>query len=283
MDFMSLLKENREQMTADNTNKVINIPIDAILSNPDSLRQVFDDSELWQLSYSIKTYGVMQPIIVRKLGSGVYELVAGERRLRASKLAGKKNIPAVLFEASHDAAMIINMVENTQRSNLNFVEEAKSYDHYMKRYGYTTKELAEKLGRNPFEIENKIRILKLPGDVVKKLAGHNLTEFHANALLRLGDKELQREMMDIIISRGFDVAQTDAFVDKLLSRKLHESHGMQKVNDERLVPNTLEQLASMLNRSGVAAIVKSRDLKNCIQYTLSVSKQAYKGEQTCIE
>lgn len=283
MNFTSLLRENREQTTANNTNRVIHLPVDAIISGSDSLRQVFDDSELWQLSYSIKTYGVMQPIIVRKLGSSVYELVAGERRLRASKLAGKKQIPAVLFEASHDAAMLLNMVENTQRSNLNFVEEAKSYEHYMKRYGYSSKELAEKLGRNPFEIENKIRILNLPNDVVKKLAGHNLTEFHANALLRLEDKELQREMMDIIISRGFDVAQTDAFVDKLLSGQLRAARGIKTLKNERLVPNTLEQLAAMLNRSGTAAILRKRELKNRIQYTLTVSNQEYEGEQTCIE
>ena len=302
MDFMSLMRENREKMTADNTNRVIHLPIDSVMPNPDPSRQVFDDSELWQLSYSIKTYGVMQPVIVRKLGTGVYELIAGERRLRASRLAGKKTIPAVLFEASHDAAMILNMVENTQRSNLNFVEEAKGYDHFMKRYGYTTKELAEKIGRNPFEIENKVRILKLPADVVKKLAGHHLTEFHANALLRLADRELQRETIDVIISRGLDVAQTDAFVDKLLSRNFCTDHGKQKIKDERIVTNTLQQLAAMLNRSGIAAAMRKRDLKNCVQYTLTVAKSenhtaqkdsafqtetfensCYNGEQTSIQ
>lgn len=283
MEFMSLLKENKEQMLADNTQKVLRLPIEAIVPNPDQSRQVFDDSELWQLSYSIRTYGVMQPIIVRRLGPGVYELIAGERRLRASKLAGKKTIPAILFHASHDAVMVMNMIENTQRSNLNFIEEAKSYDYYLKRYGYTVGELAKKIGRNPYEIENKVRILQLPTDVIKKLAGHNLTEFHANSLLRLKDKALQRELIDIIISRGFDIAQTDAYVDKLLSHSVRPVHGAHTVKDEKIVSNTLEQLAAMLNQSGISSVVKSRNLKNCTQYTITVAKQEYNGVQTCIQ
>lgn len=283
MELMSLLKENKNQISATGMQKVMRLPVDSIMPNPDQSRQVFDDSELWQLSYSIRTYGVMQPVIVRRLGPGVYELIAGERRLRASKLAGKKTIPAILFEASHDAVMVMNMVENTQRSNLNFIEEAKSYEHYLKRYGYTTAELAKKLGKNPYEIDNKVRILKLPADVIKKLAGHNLTEFHANSLLRLNDSGLQRELVDIIISRGFDVAQTDAYVDKLLSRRVRGSYGAQAVRDERIVPNTLEQLAGMLNQSGIASAVRSRDLKNCTQYTITVAKQEYSGQQTSIQ
>lgn len=282
MELMSLLKENREQLTISGSQKVMRLPIDTILPNPNQSRQVFDDSELWQLSYSIRTYGVMQPVIVRRLGMGVYELIAGERRLRASKLAGKKTIPAILFEASHDAAVVMNMVENTQRSNLNFVEEAKSYDHYLRRYGYTVQELAKKLGKNPFEIENKVRILQLPPEVVQKLSGHNLTEFHANALLRLKDKELQKELVDIIISRGFDVAQTDAYVDKLLSGRMFGKRGAKVVRNEKIVPNTLEQLAAMLNQSGIASVYRSRELKNSTQYTITVAKNEYTGEQTSI-
>lgn len=282
MELMSLLKENKEQMSIANPQKVMNVPIEAIMPNPNSSRRIFDDSELWQLSYSIRTYGVMQPVIVRRLGIGVYELIAGERRLRASKLAGKKTIPAILFEASHDAAVVMNMVENTQRSNLSFVEEAKSYDHYIKRYGFSVSELAKKLGKNPYEIDNKIRILKLPPEVVNKLAGHSLTEFHANALLRLSDKNLQKEVIDIIISRGFDVAQTDAYVDKLLSGKIFGKRGTKGIKDDKIVPRTLEQLSVVLAESGISAVLKSRDLKNSIQYTITVAKSEQEREQMSI-
>ncbi len=282
MELMSLLKENKKQLSIVNPQKVMNLSIEAIMPNPNSSRRIFDDSELWQLSYSIRTYGVMQPIIVRRLGAGVYELIAGERRLRASKLAGKKTIPAILFEASHDAAVVMNMIENTQRSNLSFVEEAKSYDHYIKRYGFSVSELAKKLGKNPYEIENKLRILKLPPEVVSKLAGHNLTEFHANSLLRLSDKNLQKEVIDIIIGRGFDVAQTDAYVDKLLTGKIFTKRGAKAIKDYKFVPKTMEQLSVALTEAGIGAVLKSRDLKNSIQYTITVAKPIEEGEQITV-
>lgn len=282
MELMSLLKENKEQIELNSSGKVLQIPIDAIMPNPDQARYVFDDNELWQLSYSIRTYGVMQPIIVRRLGPGVYELIAGERRVRASRLAGKKMIPAILFEASHDAAVVMNMVENTHRSNLNFTEEAKSYEHYLKRYGYTVEELAKKLGKNPYEIENKVRILKLPPEVVTKLAAHNLTEFHANSLLRLSDKNMQKEVIDIIISRGFDVAQTDSYVDKLIAGKIFAKGVSKLTQNDKIVKSTLCQLADMLKRSGITASFKNRDFKNSIQYTITVSKPAYSPVQTSV-
>lgn len=282
MELMSLLKENKEQMSIANPQKVMNVPIEAIMPNPDTSRRIFDDSELWQLSYSIRTYGVMQPIIVRRLGIGVYELIAGERRLRASKLAGKRTIPAILFQASHDAAVVMNMVENTQRSNLSFAEEAKSYDHYIKRYGFSVAELAKKLGKNPYEIDNKLRILKLPPEVIDKLSGHNLTEFHANSLLRLSDKNLQKEVVDIIISRGFDVAQTDAYVDKLISGKIFGKNGKKGIKDYKIVPKTMEQLSVALTEAGISAVLKSRDLKNSIQYTITVAKPGQDCKQMTI-
>jgi ParB family chromosome partitioning protein len=217
---------------------------------------------------------VVQRVIVRKLGMGVYELIAGERRLRASKLAGIRSIPAIIYEAEHSSLMMMTVIENLQRSNLNFVEEAKSYDNMIRQFGFTEEELAKKLGKNPYEVANRLRILTLPREVIQKLAEHNLTQYHANSLLRLKDGELQKEVADIIISRGFDVAQTDAYVDKLISKNGGKPGAhICKLQDVRILTNTIKQISELLNRSGIGSCVQVRDAEGSTRYTIVVPKQ----------
>jgi ParB family chromosome partitioning protein len=159
------------------------IPIDSIKPNPYQPRKDFNKKALEELSQSIKTYGVIQPISVRKLQDNSYELVAGERRLRASELANLKEIPAIIVDYRDKESAMIALIENLQREDLNFIEEAEGYRNLIEDHGFTQQELAEKIGKSQSTIANKLRLLKLPDDIKRDLIEHNLTERHGRALL----------------------------------------------------------------------------------------------------
>ncbi|EPZ53388.1 parB/RepB/Spo0J family partition domain protein [[Clostridium] sordellii ATCC 9714] len=163
--------------------RVMEIPISNIVPNPYQPRRVFSQSALEELSESIKVYGILQPITVRSKSNDEYELVAGERRLRASKLAGLETIPAIINNMSDESSAVLALLENLQREDLNFIEEAMGYENLIKEHSFTQQQLAEKLGKNQSTIANKIRILRLPTDIKIKLVENGLTERHARALL----------------------------------------------------------------------------------------------------
>ena len=173
--------------------KVMEIPIDSIVPNPYQPRRVFSQSALEELSESIKVYGILQPITVRNKGNEEYELVAGERRLRASKLAGLATIPAIINNMSDESSAVLALLENLQREDLNFIEEAMGYENLIKEHSFTQQQLAGKLGKNQSTIANKLRILRLPTDIKIKLVENGLTERHARALLKLPEESLREK------------------------------------------------------------------------------------------
>ena len=165
--------------------EVARIPIEAIRPNPYQPRCVFAQEALEELCASIKQYGLLQPISVRKAGNDAYELIAGERRLRACRMAGMTAIDAIVFSAYEQDSAVIAMMENLQRENLHYMEEAEGYQNLIRDHGLSQDELARRLGKNQSTIANKMRILKLPLTVKRMLLQYNLTERHARALLRL--------------------------------------------------------------------------------------------------
>jgi ParB family chromosome partitioning protein len=190
----------------------LELPIDSIAPNPVQPRTVFDPAALDELVFSIKTIGLLQPIVVRKSQSGSYELIAGERRLRASKLAGFKNIPAIIRN-TEDANMLRDaLLENLHRSNLNALEEAAAYSQMLSDFDCTQDELAKRIGRSRPQVTNTIRLLKLPTSVQQKVAAGVLSAGHARALLSLESPEAMEHMASRIIKEGLSVRSVEEII-----------------------------------------------------------------------
>lgn len=169
------------------------IPVDLILPNVYQPRKHFDEESLEELAQSINVHGVIQPLSVRKLGENKYELVAGERRLKAAKKAGLTEVPAIIIDISDKESAAIALLENLQREDLNFLEEAEAYYNLIKDHSYTQEKLAEVIGKKQSTIANKIRLLKLDDEIRKILLDNDLTERHARALLKLPTVDLQKK------------------------------------------------------------------------------------------
>ena len=196
---------------------VIQIPIEEIVPNPYQPRRVFSEKSLEELKNSIESYGVLQPITVRKKNEK-FELVAGERRLRAAKLANLKTIPAIVHEVSDETSAVLALLENLQREDLNFIEEALGYENLIKEHNFTQQQLAEKLGKNQSTIANKLRILKLPESIKESLVQNGLTERHARALLKLPNEELMSQVVSKIIKNELTVKKTEKLVKDILDK-----------------------------------------------------------------
>lgn len=235
------------------------VPVDSIRPNPYQPRKTFDKSALEELANSIKEYGVMQPISVRSINGISYELVAGERRLRASKLAGLEKIPTIIVDVNDKDSAVLALIENLQRQDLNFLEESEGFQNLMQDYGLTQEELAKKLGKSQSTIANKLRLLKLSSTVKKMLLENDLSERHARALLKLPDEQLQIKVLKKVIDQGLTVKRTEELVDQTIDLILKQSqdHGEQKVKrflkDIRLFTNTIKQAIDVMHQSGVEA------------------------------
>ena len=177
--------------------QVLLIPTEQIYPNPNQPRQVFDQEELVNLAISIRMNGILQPITVRQADNG-YELVSGERRLRASKLAGLVSIPCIVVEVNDMKSAVFALIENLQRQNLNYFEEAAAIERLMREYGISQEDAARRLGKAPSTVSNKLRLLSLPIEARNKLMEKGLTERHARALLKLNSEDIEDTLNKII-------------------------------------------------------------------------------------
>lgn len=225
------------------------IPIDLISANPDQPRKLFEDKELMELSDSIKEFGVIQPIIVKRDNKGLYIVIAGERRLRAATLAGLKKIPAIVRDADQKDAALLALVENVQRENLNYIEEAVAYKKLMDEYGLTQSEIAKRVGKQQSTISNKIRILVLPEDIQNVLAENQLTERHARALLKVSDNKIRKLILTRIIEHGLNVKQTEKLIEDILTKHEEEKRKVEKLRyiNYRIYINTLKKAFSTIS------------------------------------
>lgn len=199
------------------------INVDDIDVSPYQPREVFHEKTLYELSQSIKEFGVIQPVIVRKKGLR-YELIAGERRLRASKLANFKTVPAVIRNLNDDESLALALVENLQRENLNPIEEAKIYLRLIRDLKLNQKQVAEKIGKSPHLISNMIRMLSLPEPIKDDVSHETISKGHAFALLKLKDVKLQQDVVHEIKAKSLSVKQTEDLISKII---LHTDHSTQ--------------------------------------------------------
>ena len=251
------------------------IPIKNITPNPNQPRREFDKAALQDLAISIMEYGLMQPITVRQTGPFDYELIAGERRLTACKSLGMTYIPAIVMKVDDTDSAILALVENIQREDLNYIEEAEAYCTLIDEHGLTQEELADKLGKGQSTIANKIRILRLSPEIRKILTENSLTERHARALLKLPEERQRLRVLKIITDRGLNVAKTEELIDKLLNsgeRPMIEPRNMKVFKDLRIFTNTIKQAVEMMKKSGISAKAKKCENERFIEYTIIIPK-----------
>lgn len=257
--------------------EIKNIPISAIKPNPYQPRKNFSQKGLEELSQSIRSYGIIQPISVRKLAAQSYELVAGERRLRASELAELKEIPAMIVEYRDKDSAMIAMVENLQREDLNFIEEAEGYHNLIIDHKFTQMELAEKLGKSQSTIANKLRLLKLPDDIKKTLVVENLTERHGRALLKLPDDNLRRIVLDKAIHNNLNVSSIESVVEDILDNLRKKDEKAYKQNIKSLISiriylNTIKKAYKAIKEYGINAEYGEEDKGDYVLVTIKVPK-----------
>src|SRR5690554_1917315 len=194
--------------------EIEHISVDNIRPNPYQPRKYFNQAAIEELAVSIENYGILQPLSVRKIGDTSYELVAGERRLRAAKLLGLETVPSIIVEIIEQDSAVLALIENIQREDLNYIEEAISYSHLINDHGLTQEEIAKKVGKTQSTIANKLRLLRLSDQVKKILIDKALSERHARALLRLPDEELQMEIIKKVLENNMTVKKTEELIEK---------------------------------------------------------------------
>lgn len=284
---------NKVKKDIENTSdrKVVSLPIEDIKTNPFQPRKIFTKETLNELSESIREYGVLQPISVRKLPGGTYELIAGERRLRASKLADMKYIPAIIYEFDDDDSAVIALIENLQRESLSFLEEAEAYYCLVMDHGITQEQLAQKVGKSQSTIANKVRLLKLPALVQKIIHDNNLTERHARALLRLPDEQLQLKALKAICDHHYTVQRTEEFVSEILNKSVipykksaampeKKHYGDSSTSTRRMVIDeinlfvrNLKSLVNSIVRSGLIVQAAQFDRKDYYEFVIRIPKK----------
>ncbi|NLO99067.1 MAG: nucleoid occlusion protein [Clostridiaceae bacterium] len=276
--FPGLEKKYEEKKSEEK--KITMISIDLIRPNPYQPRRKFDNSTMDELCRSIQQYGVIQPINVRKVNNTHYELVAGERRLRAAAMAGHKEVPAIIVDIGEDDSAIMALIENLQREDLGYLEEAEGYRNLIKEHGLTQEELAQKIGKSQSTIANKIRILRLSPMVKKILSDNGLTERHARALLKIDDEQIQLKVLQKVCDRGLNVRKTEELVQKALDKycnpnKSQEYKGRmtKSIKDIRIFVNTIRQAIDTMKKSGVNARAAQIDRGEFLEFIVRIPKK----------
>ncbi|MGC5326495.1 nucleoid occlusion protein [Brevibacillus sp. SYSU BS000544] len=255
------------------------IPVDEIVPNPYQPRTVFDDEKIDELCQTIRTHGLIQPIVVR-IRDNRYELIAGERRLRASKKLGMERIPAIVKEFNDSQTASIALIENLQREGLTAIEEAIAYQKLIDLHNLTQESLAQRLGKGQSTIANKLRLLHLPQEIQDALLSRKLTERHARALIPLKDSALQLQVLQEIIERDWNVKQTETRVKYLLEATENppvEKEKKQKwksfSRDSRIAINTVRQSINMVIDSGLPVETNEEEHEEFYQFTIRIPKK----------
>lgn len=254
--------------------RVFYLNVDQILPNPSQPRRYFDEASLSELSRSILRYGIIQPLTVRR-GTQGYELIAGERRLRAARLAGLREVPCLLARADEEDSPLLALIENLQRRDLHWFEEASAIAKLISVYGLSQEQAAEKLGKSQSAVANKLRLLRLSPDCVALLREHDLSERHARALLRLDDSETRLAAVREIVARGYNVAQTEAYIDALLRNAAitpPPSRPNYIIKDVRIFLNSIHRQLGIMQRAGVDAAVEREDTDDEIRMTIRIPR-----------
>ena len=245
-------------------------------------RRHFDQYELNKLADSISANGIIQPLAVRKLPDGKYEIIAGERRFRAAKQVGLRRIPCVIHTADEQTCAVLSLTENLQRSNLSVFEEATALDRLINYYGISQSEAAIKLGMAQSTLCNKLRLLNLSSEIRERITKARLTERHARALLRIPESK-RESVLDYIIANGLTLSQTEKYIDDMLIQKQPPAEPFkplrkQAIGDVRLFYNSLTKLVGTLQSAGISARARKTETDKYIEYKVRINKNTLANE-----
>lgn len=244
-----------------------------ILPNPNQPRVRFDYDELEGLATSIRTSGLLQPINVRPLEDGKYELISGERRLRAARMVGLSKLPCIVMDVSDEQSALFALIENVQRQNLDFFEEAEAVERLMTEHGLSQDEISKKLGKAQSTLSNKLRLLRLPEDMRYKISSAGLTERHARALLLLPDNSARNRALDIIIDRHLNVAESEKLISDILKRRKSGNRpAIKGFKDMRIFINTINHAVDTIRKAGIDADTAKSETDEYFEYVIRIAK-----------
>ena len=269
---MQLLKSKKSY----ESDKVFYLPVTQIVPNRAQPRTRFEEDALLELADSIRRYGILQPLTVRRRNGGGFELVAGERRLRAARMAGLREVPCLVAAVSEEDSALLALIENIQRRDLNYMEEAAALRQLIETHGLSQEKVAEKLGKSQSAVANKLRLLKLSPECARLLLEHGLTERHARALLRLTNEHSQLCALETIVSRGYNVARTEEYIEELLQQqRITPPRGRSTyiIKDVRLFLNSVSRGLTLMRQAGVEADWGRRDTEEEILLTIRIPKR----------
>lgn len=249
------------------TGRVVFLPARAIRPNPAQPRKVFREESLTELADSIRQHGILQPLSVRRIGAS-YELIAGERRLRAAQLAGLTEIPCIVMSMDDKESGMAAMIENLQRQDLDFVEEAAGIARLMENWNMSQEQAARLLGKSQSAIANKLRILRHSPQVLTALREAGLTERHARALLKLSSEPEKMAAISVIARQGMSVARTESYIEQLLAGKNARTSGI----NLGIFLNNLTQNLQKIQLSGIPAISERKETDSQIVLTITIPK-----------
>lgn len=249
--------------------KVYNLPLDEIEPSPYQARQTFDETELQGLAQSIRENGLLQPVSVRRRGDGRYELVAGERRLRACRLAGLERIPAIIHNYEDAQTAALGLLENMQRMDLNPFEQAQGLRDVIVLWDCTQAEAAKRLGMAQPTLANKLRLLQLTMDQRQFILDNHLTERHARAVLRLAENR-RSEALIYIAKHKLNARATDVYIDQILNDTQKSRRRLPMVRDVRIFMNTIDHAIRLMTDNGIPATAKREERDGYIEYTVRI-------------
>ncbi len=252
--------------------QILLIPPEDIIPNPNQPREVFDKTELEGLAQSIRQNGMIQPIAVRRGSNSLFELISGERRLRAAKSIGLKSVPCIIMEADDERSALFALIENMQRTELGFFEEAAAIERLLTVYGMNRDEICKRLGKSAPAVSNKLRLLRLPPEIRCRISAEGLTERHARALLRL-DEEKMETALKLIIAKKLNVAQTEELINKIMQvQGSTKKKPVKLFKDVRIFINTIDHAVKTMKQSGINAEATKTEDDEYIQYTVKIPK-----------
>lgn len=262
--------------------EVQRIATEKLLPNPYQPRKQFKSEDLLSLAESIKENGILQPLLARRINnSDYYEIIAGERRLRAAILANLATVPCLIVDCDYEESAVYSIIENIQRSDLSFFEEAQAISQMQNHFGITQEQIAKRLGKSQSALSNKLRLLKLPADVRYFIEKEGLTERHARALLKLESEKQMWTALNLIKDKGWNVQQTEEYINSVTNKavKPHKNNIVKIFKDVRIFVNTVNKAINTMKEAGIPAESNKTETDDYIEFFVRIPKNPQKNNQ----
>lgn len=264
MEFLKKRSKGTE-----NESKIVYLLTSEILPNPNQPRKIFQEDELENLANSIKELGILQPLTVRQTETH-WELIAGERRLRAAQLAGLTQVPCISMDVPEETSSLLALVENIQRQDLDYMEEAQAIAKLISKFGLSQDEVSKRLGKSQSTVANMLRLLRLSEPVIEKLREGKCTQRHARALLKLPDQETQLKVLEKVLQRNLNVNQTEQLIETYLTPPVEKGKRIIILRDVRLFLNSIHKNLDIMKTAGVDAEYHREETEDEICLTIRI-------------